>query len=223
MKGLVLIFAALLAIFAMACSDDDDGGDDDAPAATSPAAASETDESTPAPSSDGGGGTYTSSALPVSVTVSPGHGFIVPDDADDAEIFAVLQTGFPNGYVDFLQPTQVYTYTSETESEVGAPPDDYVEWFQAIPYIDVVATQDVTVGGLPGTRIEYTQTNSDGFTVFVLPQGDYHVSYQDHNYLFVVEVNGTQVLANCGTENGHNYAEFLPTCEQVMNTVEFGS
>jgi hypothetical protein len=213
--------AALLTVslIVAACGDDDDDGE--APAATT-ARASVTASGAPA-DDDEEGETLVSSRLPVPVTVSA-PGLFVPEDADSPDLFAVVQQNFPNGYIDFVQPTQVYTYASETESDLGAPPADYVDWLTSNPFADLVDSRDVTVGGLQGTRLEMTNYDYDPFSLFKLSDGsDYHFSYRDRLYIHVLDANGTQILVICGTENGVNFPEFASTCDDVLQHVEFGS
>ena len=229
MYKLILGLLILIATLVIACGDDDDN--EDADGDTSPTASGEATEdaasSTIAGDGDADGGTFSSSALPISVTVTPGEGFATEEEADIADLFAVFQSEFPNGYVDFLQPTEVYTYQTATDFTVSGPPDDYVTWFNEIPFPTIADTQDVTVGGLQGTRLEIMNADEEDFTIFELSDGsDYSIDYLGQNgaiYAYVIDVNGTQVLAICGTENASNFGEFASTCEEVVAAAEFGT
>jgi hypothetical protein len=109
MKGATWLPTAIigLSVSLAACGDDDevDTGEEASPATSE--ASTETSEST----GDAEGETFASSALPVpvSVSISPGAGFVVPEGADVSDIFVVYQEDFPNGYIDSLQPTLAST------------------------------------------------------------------------------------------------------------------
>lgn len=221
MRWLATLLLLPLVLLA-ACGDDDD---DDSTATAAPSATATEAAGTPtATASDDD--TFTSTQLPVSVTVSPGAGFFVPDDADLPDLFAVVQTGDAGGYIDFVQPAQVYTYSSETESELGDPPEDYVQWFNELPYPAIVDTQDVTIGGLTGKRLEIKNANNENFAVFRLSNGsDYDIDYLGSGSIlaYVIGDPGSQVLIFCGTVSSSSFASFKATCEQAVATVEFGS
>jgi hypothetical protein len=155
------------------------------------------------------------------VTAPPG--WEQPSDADLPDLFAVIRPGI--GWVDFLQPTQVYVYPTETQSELTGPPADYVTWFNENPFATVVATEEVTVGGLSGTRLEVTNPNNEPFALFKLSDGsDYDLSYLDHIYAHVLDANGTQIIVSCGVERaGPEFTEFAETCDDILATVEFGT
>jgi hypothetical protein len=219
MKKFALALPIVIAAVFVACGDDDDA---ETTAPTSPAASSPATSGTP-PAGDGE--TFSSSQLPISVTISPGPGFFVPEDADLSDIFAVAQTGSTGGYIDFVQPTQVYTYTSETESEVGEPPADFVQWFNDLPFPTIADSQEVTVGGRQGTRLEIKNTDNEDFAVFKLSDGsNYDIDYLGSGslYSYVLGESGNQVLIICATESPNNFGTFKSTCEDALATVEFG-
>lgn len=219
MHRLIMRLFILLSALAVGCGDgDSDGGSTETDAATATASAA----------GDGGTGeTFSSKQLPISVTVSPGAGFFVPEDADLPDLFVVVQTDFPNAYIDILQPTQVYTYVSATESELSSPPADYVQWFNELPFPSIVESQEVTVGGVQGTRLEIKNANNEDFALFKLSDGsDYDLDYLGSGAVFayVLDAGGTQVVVICGTENASNFGEFArKTCEEVLAAVEFGT
>jgi hypothetical protein len=216
MHRLIPVLLILLAAIAGACVGDDEEA---TPAATEEA----TDEATATEAADGAGDTFSSTQLPVSVTVTAPPAWEQPSEADLPDLFAVFKQGI--GWVDFLQPTQFYVYASETQSEVTGPPADYVAWFNENPFATVVATEDVTVGGLQGTRLEMTNPNNEPFALFKLSDGsDYDLSYLDHIYAYVLDANGTQIIVSCGVERGGpEFTEFAQTCEEILGTVEFGT
>ncbi len=211
-----------IALLLSACDDDDEGAGGD----SSPDATDSTGEATPTVSGGATGGTFSSSQLPIPVTVTASEGFTVPEEADISDLFAVYQPEFPNGYVDFLQPTQVYSYASGARSEPVDPPADYVQWFNDLPYATVVETQTVTVGGRQANRLEMKNADEEEFAIFKLSDGsDYHFDYLGQTgfvYAYVIDVNGTQILAMCGTEIHNNFSEFAATCEEVVSSAEFG-
>ncbi len=221
MSKFLLLLLILVAVLATACGDDDS---ESTAIETSPAVST---SPTKAPSATGGDdtsdGVHASSQLPISVIVTTGEGWEVPEDADLPDIFAVVQTEFPLGYLDFVQPTEVYNYPSISESVVGDPPADYVQWLNDNPFDIVTASKDVTVGGLQGTRLTIANPDNESFSLFKLSEGDYHLSYQDTDYVYVLDADGTQVLVICGTDNGRDFAEFQTTCEEAVATAEFGS
>jgi hypothetical protein len=209
--GLLFLLPALI----MAC------GDDESP----PAATEEpTDAATAteaAGGGDGAGDTFTSSQLPISVTVTVPEGWEQPSDADLPDLFAVFETGV--GWVDFLQPTQVYNRPTATESELASPPADYVAWFNENALATVLATEDVTVGNLTGTRLEITN-DDESFALFKLSdESDYDLSLSDHIYAHILDAGGTQIIVSCGVGRGGDFAEFEQTCEEILSTVEFGT
>jgi hypothetical protein len=209
----------VLAALVVAC-----GGDDEAtPAATEEA----TERATATESADGGDEaeqTFSSSQLPVSVTVTVPGDWEHPSDADAPDVFAVIKQGPGSAqWIDFLQPTQFYSYSSETQSELGGPPADYVAWFKGNPFNQVLSTEDVTIGGLQGTRIEL-KNPGDPFSLFKLSDGtDYHMSYLDHIYAHVLDADGTQIIVSCGAGRGFDFATFAPQCEEALSTVKFGT
>jgi hypothetical protein len=213
---LILCLLILVAVLTGAC-----GGDDESP----PATEEETDAATATEEADGGGTgeTFTSSQLPISITATAPDGWEQPPDADLPDLFAIFQQG--TGWVDFLQPTQFYVYPTETQSELTGPPADYVVWFNENPFATVVATEEVTVGGLQGTRLEITNSDNEPFALFKLSDGsDYDLSYLDHIYAHVLNANGTQIIVSCGVERaGPEFAEFAETCDEILSTVEFGT
>ena len=199
------------------------GGDE-----SQPSASDEPTDAATATESPGGtgtaGGTFTSSQLPIPVTVTIPEGWEQPEDADGVDLFAVIEEGTGTArWVDFLQPTQFYTYASMTQSELVGPPADYAAWFKENPFNRVLSTEAVTVGGLQGTRIELTNPG-DPFSLFKLSDGsDYHMSYLDHTYAYVLDANGTQIVISCGAGRAKDFEEFAPTCEDILETVEFGT
>ena len=80
--------------------------------ATTPAASEEPNETS------AGGETLSSSQLPISVTVTVPDGWEQPSDADLPELFAVVNE---DGYIDFLQPTQVYNYATRNRKRADGP------------------------------------------------------------------------------------------------------
>jgi hypothetical protein len=210
--GLIIPFAALV----VAC-------DDDGPP---PAATDEPIEQAAATQSGNGAGeagqTFSSSQLPVAVTVTAPDGWENPQGGDISDLYAVVDTGI--GWVDFLQPTQVYTYSTETQSELGGPPADYVAWFNEIPFATIGTTADVTVGGLQGTRLEVSNLDNEPFALFKMSEGwDYDLSYGDHLHVYILNVDSTQILISCGPESTADFAEFSQMCEAVLETAEFGT
>jgi hypothetical protein len=215
MGKLLLGPVVLLAALAIAC-----GSDDDSPPA---ATAEPEDEATASASAsgDGGGGTFSSSQLPISVTVTIPEGWEQPSDADAPDIFVVIEPG--RGYIDFLQPTEVYNRATASESEVSDPPADYVTWYNENALVDVLSTEAATVGNLQGTRLEIENT-SDGYSLFKLSDGeDYVVALSDHFYAYILDANGTQILVHCGVQRGQDFDAFAEKCEEVLATVEFGT
>jgi hypothetical protein len=211
---LILAPAVLLAALAIAC-----GGDDESP----PAATAEPEDEPTATASageDGGEQTFSSSQLPVSVTVTVPAGWEQPSDADLPDLFVTFKEGI--GWVDFLQPTQVYNRASETQSELSEPPADYVAWFNENALVTVLSTEEATAGGLEGTRLEIKNDSYD-FALFKLSDGsDYELNLSDHTYFHVLDANGTQILVSCGIERGGgDFAEFAETCGEILSTVEF--
>jgi hypothetical protein len=225
---LILGLLILVAVLTVACGDDDDD-DGSADADTSPTASDEATEdgsSATDGGADSGGETFTSSQLPISVSVAPGEGFVAPEDGDLPDLFVVFQPEAPQGYVDFLQPTQVHHWASESESALGAPPDDYVAWFSELPYITIVDTQEVTVDSAPGTRLKITNGDEANFPLFQLSDGnDYDMEYTGNGAVvaYVIDVSGTQVLAICGTDSPNVFGEFEQTCDDIVSSAEFGT
>jgi hypothetical protein len=207
----------LIGAFVVACGgDDNDGGEDDS---TTPEV---TKSSASGPDGGGSSGEFSSTQLPVSVTVTTGVGWESPADADLPDLFAVVHTVNPAGYVDFLQPTQVYNYASASESELSDPPADYVQWFNDNPFHTVVGTEEVTVGGLQGSRIEVTNNDNEPFALFRLSDGsDYDMSYRDHVFAYVLDKGGNQILVMCAPEDPAQFDEFTPICEEALVGVEF--
>ena len=110
----------------------------------------------------------------------------------------------------------------ETESEQTGPPADYVAWFNENPFLDVLSTEVVTVGGLEGTRLE-VQNNGEPFPLIKLSDGsDYDFSYLDHIYAHILDANGSQIIISCGVSGGSNFAAFAEQCDEVLETVDFG-
>jgi hypothetical protein len=181
LKKLALAVAISLAAIVVAC-----GGDDDDEATTAPTSAAASSSALPNATDDDAREGFSSSQLPISVTIDVKAGsFEVPTGADLPDLFAIAETGGSGGYIDFVQPTHVYTYTSETESELGDPPTDYVQWFNGLPYPTIVDTQDVTVGGLSGTRLEIKNADNEPFGIFKLSDGsDYDINYTGSGSLY---------------------------------------
>jgi hypothetical protein len=218
MYKLILGLLILLAALTVACGGDDD---EDSTAESTPAATEEVTDSATG-GDNGSGGTFGSSQLPISVTVTTLEGWEQPSDADLPDLFAVVEPGI--GYIDFLQPTEVYSYPTEAQSELGAPPADYVAWFNENPFLTIVATEDVTVGNLQGTRLEITNLDNESFALFKLSEGsDYDLSYGDHITADVLDASGTQIIVICGPEDRANFEQFSESCDEVLATVEFGT
>lgn len=210
-SGLLILLAALI----VAC------GDDESTPATEEPTDAATATASPA-SGNGTGQTFSSSQLPISVTVATPDGWEQPLDADLPDLFAVVDPGI--GYIDFVQPTQVYNYPTEAQSELSGPPADYVAWFNENPFLTVVATEDVTVGGLQGTRLEITNLDNESFALFKLSEGsDYDLSYGDHSHIHILNTDGTQIIVICGVESTNSFGEFKERCAEVLATVEFGT
>ena len=168
------------------------------------------------------GGTFSSSQLPISVTVTAPDGWEQPSDADQPDIFVVIQPG--RGFIDFVQPTQVYNRASETSSELSDPPADYVAWFNENALVDVLSTEPATIGGLEGTRLEIKNDSYD-FALYKLSDGsDYELNLSDHVYTYVLDADGTQIIVTCGVQRGEDpLATFREKCDEVLSTVEFGT
>ena len=212
--GLLILLPALM----VAC-----GGDDEStPSATEEATERATATESATGAADGAEQTFSSSQLPISVKVTTLAGWEQPSDADLPDLFAVVDPGI--GYLDFLQPTQVYVYASETESEVTGPPASYEDWFNENPFANVIAGEDVTVGGLQGRRLEITNNDNEPFALFKLSDGsDYDLAYRDHIYADILDAGGTQIIVICGPEDPATFADFTQACEEVLTTVEFGT
>ena len=216
MYKLILGVLILVAALTIAC-----GGDDDE---ATPEATDESTEGTAAstPASDEGAGeTFSSSQLPISVTVTTPDGWEQPSDADLPDLFAVVEPGI--GYIDFLEPTQVYNRPTETDFELADPPADYAAWLNEYPFLRVDPAGEVTVGGLQGTRLEVSNNVTDEVTLFKLSDGsDYGVSYRQHSYAYILDSGDNQIIVICGPERGPNFEDFAAKCEDVLSTVKFG-
>jgi hypothetical protein len=214
---LILCVLILVAALTIAC-----GGDDDE---ATPEATDEPTEGTGAttPASDEGAGeTFSSSQLPISVTVTVPEGWEQPSDADSPDLFAVVEPGI--SYIDFLQPTQVYNRPTETDQEVADPPADYVGWLDNYPFLRTEPAGDVTVGGLQGTRFEVSNNVSDEVALFELSDGsNYGVGYRQRMYIHILNSGGTQIIVVCGNDRPDAFEESAATCEDVLSTVEFGT
>jgi hypothetical protein len=212
---LILCVLILVAALTVAC-----GGDDKSPPATEEA----TDAATATEETDGGGTgeTFSSSQLPISVTVTPPAGWEQPSDANLPDLFAVVEPGI--GYIDFLEPTQVYDRPTETDLELADPPEDYAAWLNEYPFLRTDPAGEVTVGGLQGTRLEISNNVSDEVALFKLSDGsDYGVSYRQHSYAYILDSGDNQIIVICGPERGPDFEDFAAKCEDVLSTVEFGT
>jgi hypothetical protein len=222
MNRALFLVVVLIAALLVACGDDDDesnGGEATTPGVT------EADSATPTKEAGAADTVFSSSQLPIQVTVTAGDDFINPEEADVIDVFVIVQPQSPGGWIDFLQPTQVYYYTSETQSELRDPPTDYVQWFNDLPYPTIAETAEVIVGGVQGTRLKITNSDNEDFALFRMTDGtDYELDYTGSGAVvaYVFNVNGTQVLSICGTEAAAAFSQFEPTCDEVVNTAEFG-
>jgi hypothetical protein len=219
MHKLTLLLFSLLAALAVACGGDDEATDQPTAAATEDT----TEEPTATDGGDGGDEqTFSSSQLPISVTVTVPEGWEHPSDADQPDIFVVLEQG--RGFIDFVQPTEVYNRASETSSELGEPPADYVAWFNENALVEVLSTEPATIGGLEGTRLEIKNTSYD-FALYKMSDGlDYELNLSDHVYTYVLDADGTQIIVACGVQRGEDpLTTFEEKCDEVLSTVEFGT
>jgi hypothetical protein len=208
----LLAMALFVAALAVACDDDEDGGEDES-ATQSPSASPAAAEPT----------SFSSSQLPVPVTISADDSYEVPEGADTPFIFVVAQKGAPFGYVDVWEPQKVYTRSSPTELRLSDPPADYVQWFADNPALGIGETTEVDAGGRPATRLDVSNGNDD-VALFELPSEEpYEFQFRQHSYVYVVDVDGTQVVVLCGTDNRLDFDAYAATCDELLANAEFGS
>ncbi len=137
----------------------------------------------------------------------------------------------------FANPEKVFDPTNRSEQkEVPAPKsaDEWISWFQNHPNLEASEPVPVSVGGVPGVRIDITATSiPENYAEYcggqpcvpLFPTGATHmVSFAPHvgfkNRIVVVDVKGKPVVVDVSAP-ADKFDEFLLKAEKVLDTVKW--
>ena len=169
--------------------------------------------------------TFSPKAFDLPITFSYG-----PDWKIDSEVSSQLSFTYKDydAYFSFVDPKTAKVAGPAAPYSVIPFPDDFVNWIQAHGLIQVVKTQSVLVGGLPGTQMDADATPACGEKTswFLVGAGGWNCSFVDGHYRFIYldDVNGQRLLIMTqGNISAQDFMLMTDAAQDVLDTVVFGN
>ena len=154
-------------------------------------------------------------------------------DAENPDIFSLGLTGTLEeerpSLLGFFRPQAVVDPEDPDQSTLMAAPntvDGWAEWFREHPRLDAQAPVPVTVGGVPGVRIDQTVSS--------VPEGQPWLALWSHQdgfeirddkgargRMIVLEVEGEPLLISASAADDAGFEALLPKAQQVLDTLEW--
>jgi hypothetical protein len=192
-----------------------------APAATqAPTALPPTTAPTIAPAQEGA--IFSSKTFNLSITFRYG-----PEWKIDSEVSSEVVLKYKNYDGEFL-------FINPKSAKVAGPaapyafipfPDDFVNWIQAHGLFQVMKTQSVFVGGLPGTQIDADATEACGAKTewFHVGPGGWNCGSGGHyRFIYLDNVNGERLLImTVGYVSAQDFTLMVDAAQKVLDTVVF--
>src|SRR4030095_16113230 len=148
---------------------------------------------------------------------------IEAEDSNSSEV--VLKYKNYDGEFLFINPKSA-TVAGPAAPYSGIPfPDDFVNWIQTHGLFQVVKTQPVVVGGLPGTQIDADATAACGAKTewFLVGSGGWNCGEGGHyRFTFLDDVNGEQLLImTVGYVSAQDFVLMTDGSHKVLGSVVF--
>ncbi len=127
-------------------------------------------------------------------------------------------------YFSFIDLKSVKIASPAAPYSAVAFPDDFVNWIQAHGLFQVVKTESVFVGGLPGTQIDVETTADCGTGQNFLFAGSggwkcWPGLY--YRFVYMDDVNGERLLIMIEGYSDEDFASKVDAAQKVLDTVVF--
>jgi hypothetical protein len=194
-----------------------------APAATPPAptVVPPTVAPTTAPTQEG---LTTFSPKTFDLPITFGYG---PEWKIDSEVSSEVVLKYKNydGEFLFIKPKTAKIAGPAAPYSVIPFPDDFANWIQMHGLFQVVKTQPVLVGGLPGTLIDAEATEACGekTTWFFVGAGGWNCGSGGHyRFIYLDDVNGERLLImTVGYVSPEDFLLMTDASQKILDTVVF--
>ena len=151
-----------------------------------------------------------------------------PEWKIDSEVSSQVSFTYKDydGYFSFINPKTAKVASPVAPYSVVPFPDDFVNWIQAHGLFQVVKTQSVLVGGLPGTQIDADATPACGAKTewFLVGTGGWNCGGSDGHYRFIYldDVNGERLLIMTQANiSAQDFMLMTDASQKVLDTVVF--
>ena len=192
-----------------------------APTAVPPTSIPPTTAPTATPDQSGNTFSPTTFDLPITFSYSS-------DWKIDSEVSSQVSFTYKDydGYFSFINPKTAKVASPAAPYSVIPFPDDFVNWIQAHGLIQVVKTQSVIVGGLPGTQIDADATPACGEKTmwFLVGTGGWNCSFVDGHYRFIYldDVHGERLLIMTqGNIPAQDFVLMTDASQKILDSVIF--
>ncbi len=192
-----------------------------APAATpAPTAIPPTTAPTIAPAQEGT--TFLSKTFDLPITFQYGPEWKI-DSEDSSEV--VLKYKDYDGEFLFINPKSTKVAGPAAPYSVIPFPDDFANWIQAHGLFQVVKTQSVLVGGLPGTQIDATSACGTKITWFFVGPGPGGWNCEPgghYRFIYLDDVHGERLLImTVGYVSAQDFTLMVDAAQKILDTVVF--
>jgi hypothetical protein len=164
-------------------------------------------------------GTYVFDGFDPNVTLTVGDGWWSFEGLSFPDFVRVAQgPSYATRFVGmFHAPDQVY---DPVTGEIVPLEDDFLTWLTSQECIDVAAgPTPVTVAGVSGMQVDFSVVTDPACS---LRAPSWEPVQGERERMFVVEVNGVDLIIEIATWNPAEFDAFLPEAEAVLATVQFG-
>jgi virginiamycin B lyase len=151
-----------------------------------------------------------------------------PDWKIDSEVSSQVSFTYKDydGYFSLINPKTAKVAGPAAPYSVISFPDDFVNWIQSHGLFQIVKTQSVLVGGLPGTQIDADATPACGAKTmwFLVGAGGWNCSFVDGHYRFIYldNVNGERLLIMTqGNMSAQDFTLMTDASQKILDTVVF--
>jgi len=145
----------------------------------------------------------------------------------DSEVSSQISFTYKDydGYFSFINPKTAMVAGPAAPYSVVPFPDDFVNWIQAHGLFQVVKTQSVLVGGLPGTQIDADNTPACGAKTewFLVGTGGWNCGGDGHyRFSYLDDVNGERLLIMTqGNISAQDFTLMTDASQKILDTVVF--
>ena len=159
-----------------------------------------------------------------SLPITFGYGSDWKIEAEDSSEVVLKYKDFDGEFL-FINPKSTKV-ASPAAPYSGIPfPDDFVNWIQTHGLFQVVKTQPVVVGGLPGTQIDADATAACGAKTewFLVGSGGWNCGEGGHyRFTYLDDVHGERpLIMTVGYVSAEDFVSMTDASQKVLDSVVF--